>query len=83
MSTYFSYDFLIEPLYINFPGFLALWEDDQHQVKDKRRQMRKDLHKLKRCMARTGAAAMAASMLTGQTDGVSSMDQAHKNSGNS
>jgi len=53
-------------------------KDDQSQVKDKRRQMRKDLHKLRRCMARTGVAAVAVSMFTGQTDGVSSMDQASR-----
>jgi hypothetical protein len=45
----------------------------------KRKQMRKDLHKLKRCMARTGAAAMAASMLgASPVDGVSCMDQASR-----
>merc|ERR1719454_538202 len=44
----------------------------------KRRQMRKDLDKLKRCMARTGVAAVAASMLGGSGDGLASMDQASR-----
>lgn len=43
-----------------------------------RRQMKKDLHKLKRCMARTGAAAVAASVLTSPIDGVSNMDLASR-----
>merc|ERR1719491_2223978 len=44
----------------------------------KLRQMKKDLHKLKRCMARTGVAAVAASMLGSPIDGVASMDQASR-----
>lgn len=50
-------------------------QDDKDGTRHlKRRQMRKDLHRLKRCMARTGAAAMAASMFAGPGDGVTSMD---------
>lgn len=45
----------------------------------KRRQMKHDLRKLERCMAKTGAAVVAASMIGGSPiDGVSYMDQASK-----
>lgn len=53
-------------------------DDDDVARHLKRRQMKKDLHKLRRCMARTGVAAVAATMLTSPIEGVSSMDQASR-----
>jgi hypothetical protein len=53
--------------------------DDLH-VKRRRMKIdqRKDLHRLKLCMARTGAAAVAATMLANPADGITCMDKASR-----